>query len=214
MTLQASGLAFARGDRLLFDALDFRLGAGEALHVTGANGSGKTSLLRLLAGLARPLRGTLSWWRVPLAELREEWRRGLVYCGHAAALKGELSAVENLQLAQRLAGFACTPDAAIAALAAIGLGAAARLPVQSLSQGQRKRVSLARLFVADSSSSPRCLLLDEPFDALDATAIATLAARLEALVAAGACLVYTSHQARPVATARELRLDARFEAPV
>ena len=192
MTLRALHLAAARGDRLLFENLSFSLAPGEALHVQGANGVGKSSLLRLLAGLGEPVAGELLWQEQPLQAQRERWQRGLVYCGHQSGLKEDLSAAENLLLAARVAGAAVCAEHVVRALRATGLREGLHLPVRQLSQGQRKRVSLARLFLP---ARPQVLLLDEPFDALDAEAGQGLAQRLGQLVEEGALLAYTTHQA-------------------
>ncbi len=211
MTLRAIRLAAARGDRLLFENLNFSLAPGEALHVQGANGVGKSSLLRLLAGLGEPVAGELLWQEQPLQAQREQWQRGLVYCGHQGGLKDELSAAENLLLAARVAGAAVCAEHAVRALRATGLREGFHLPVRSLSQGQRKRVSLARLFLP---ARPQVLVLDEPFDALDIEASEGLAYRLGQLVGEGAALAYTTHQAvtLPVPRQAALALASRDDA--
>jgi heme exporter protein A len=178
--LQARGLAQSRGERLLFEGLDFALHAGHALWVRGANGSGKSSLLRLLAKLAEPLHGEV---RVGASNL--------FYAGHAAGLKDELSAAENLVFNARLAGQRCDAAALQAALQAFGLQHVAGVPARALSQGQRRRVALARLALP---GAPRLWLLDEPFAALDADAAQALLLRLDAHLAAGGVLVCTTHQ--------------------
>jgi len=205
MTLQASGLAMARGNRVLFEGLSFELQAGQALYVRGANGSGKSSLLRVLAGLSQALRGQLTWRGRPLESQRDAWLTGLVYCGHASALKSDLLAWENLSLTSALSGTPCSETQACAALDRLGLSKQARLPVAVLSQGQRKRLSLARVFL--STASPTQLLLDEPFDALDAASVNVLKTRLVQLLAAGAQLVYTTHQPQVLDGLNEQVLD-------
>lgn len=193
MTLQASGLAFARGERILFEGLSFELQPGQALHLRGPNGSGKTSLLRVIAGLSQALHGQLSWRGKALAKQREAWLQSLLFCGHAPALKNDLLAWENLALAAQLGGAACSESQARAALSQIGLAAQARLPASVLSQGQRKRLSLARLFLLDVEPAQH-LLLDEPFDALDDASILRLTRRLAQLLNDGSKLIYTTHQ--------------------
>ena len=164
--LEGLGLACVRGQRRLFQGLDVQLAGGELLRVAGANGAGKTSLLRMLCGLLAPAQGQLRWRGRPLRAAREDLHRDLVYLGHAAALKDELSALENLHAASRIGGVLADDAAARAALAAAGLGEREHWPVRTLSQGQRRRAALARLAVTDAA----LWVLDEPFNALDSAA--------------------------------------------
>jgi heme exporter protein A len=216
--LEAKALAFGHGHRPLFEGLSFGLAAGQALLVEGANGSGKTSLLRLLAGLSRPHQGEILWRGRPLSAQLDAWRLGLVYIAHAPALKEDLLSWENLCLTINLSGARRQPFAqaeAVAALARIGLARQALLPVRALSQGQRKRVSLARLFVDPEPAAAvasQILLLDEPFDALDDAGILSLKDRLAHLVLQGARLVYTTHQAQTLALAPQQLLRLRLAA--
>ena len=171
--LEAADLRCERGGRVLFERLSFRLGAGEFLRVSGANGSGKTSLLRVLCGLLTPSRGSVRWKGEPVAALREEYARQLVYLGHAHAVKGDLTAEENLSIACTLAGLAASRDAVKSALVRFALPD--DVPVRRLSQGQRRRAALARLAL---SGAVPLWLLDEPFAALDAEGIERLGALL------------------------------------
>jgi len=191
--LQARGLACARGRRQLFSDLSFELQSGEAMWLKGGNGSGKSSLLRLLCGLGRPLAGEIRWNDVEISTLGEEFRSQLFYAGHAAALKDDLTVGENLRMACTLAGLRCSDEQLTAALVAFGLGGLRDLAAGSLSQGQRRRVTLARLAVPPV---PPLLLLDEPFVALDEAALRTLVAHLDAHLAAGGMVIYTTHQAQ------------------
>lgn len=178
----------------MFADIDAVVRSGELLRVQGANGAGKTSLLRTLCGLSRPDRGEIRWCGRPLTGDREAFHRDLVYLGHAAALKDDLSALENLQSASRLGGIEATSPELAAALAAAGLRQREHLPARSLSQGQRRRVSLARLLL-----NPHAPLwvLDEPFNALDSAANDWLLGVLAAQLRRGGIVVLTSHQ--PVA---------------
>lgn len=193
LLLSADGLAGRRGGRLLFDALSFTLAAGQIVWLRGRNGSGKTSLLRLLAGVAQPEVGTL--------------RRGapLLYVAHANALKDDLTAAESLAFLARLHGqpTASVPDA----LARFGLRTLADAPVRVLSQGQRRRVTLARLALAPAAA---VWLLDEPFDALDDEGTRALATLLRDHAAQGGAAVIASHGAPQLAgaQARVFDLDA------
>lgn len=189
--LELEGLDCVRGGRELFTRLSVTVRPGQLLRVQGANGAGKTSLLRMICGLLLPTRGRVSWQGQSVADLREEFGRQLVYLGHAAALKGELSALENLQAATILGGSAPGESAAVAALADAGLRGRERAPVRTLSQGQRRRVALARLVLAGSSP---LWVLDEPFNALDAGASAWLLSLVSEHLAHGGIVVLTSHQ--------------------
>ncbi|MGH8641455.1 MAG: ATP-binding cassette domain-containing protein, partial [Burkholderiales bacterium] len=113
---------------------------GEILHLEGANGAGKTSLLRIVLGLAPPESGEVRWNDTPIHALGEEYRGELAYCGHSTALKDDLSAIENTQAAAALAGWSMDRGVALAALDRAGIAAAtAELPVRNLSQGQKRR---------------------------------------------------------------------------
>lgn len=211
MSLQSRQLALARGGRLLFDHVDIDVAPGEALHVAGRNGSGKTSLLRVLCGLTPPLRGSLLWQGRPHGERRDALRQALVYIGHGVGLKDDLTIGENLRTASALSGHACSHEDARRALARIGLADRVDAPVRTLSQGQRRRAALARLALVPPAlpTAPRLLVLDEPFTALDQESTTLLARLLSSHLASGAILVYTTHQAAPVlgAPTHELRLD-------
>jgi len=211
MSLQAHALGQDRGDRRLFDGLDFSLQPGEALWVRGTNGAGKTSLLRLLCGLSRPQRGEVRWEGRTLPEAGEAFRADLAWCGHGQGLKDDLGALDNLVAAAAIAGRPCSSEQALAALAAIGLGGAlAYRPVRLLSQGQRKRAALARLFLADP---PRLWVLDEPLSALDAASTVQLQAHLDAHLARGGLLVCTTHQPLALRSPRLRTLDLDGDDP-
>ncbi len=198
--LELHAVACVRGGRTLFSDVNLALQPGELLRVSGVNGAGKTSLLRMLCGLLAPAQGRVLWQGQPIASLRDEFNRQLVYVGHAAALKDELSALENLQTAGVLGGVVSTDSDALAALAQAGLRGRERVPARTLSQGQRRRVALARL---ELSSAAKLWVLDEPFNALDNAATAWLLALVSAQLARGGVVVLTSHQA--VALADEVQ---------
>ena len=161
--LETVGLACERDWRMLFERLDLRLAAGEMLQVVGPNGSGKTSLLRLLSGLMQPTAGEVRLNGRPLAEQRGELARSLLWIGHAAGIKGLLSAEENLTWLCALHQPA-SREAIWQALADVGLRGFEDVPCHTLSAGQQRRVALARALLV----RPRLLLLDEPFTGLDA----------------------------------------------
>jgi heme exporter protein A len=193
--LEVQDLEARRGRRVLFSGLGFTARPGQLLRVAGPNGAGKTTLLRMLVGLTTPSAGRVLWHGRPLAPQREDYHRGLAWVGHAASLKDDLSALENLEAIAVLGGDAPTRAELDAALAEAGLKGRERLPARVLSAGQRRRVVLARLALP----SPRALwVLDEPFNALDAAATDWLAGRVRAQLAGGGIVVLTSHQAVPV----------------
>lgn len=193
--LQASHLYCLRGDHLVFRDISFELGAGEWMTVLGPNGSGKSSLLRLLAGLAVPLSGSVQWRGRDIATLRAEYQPHMLYIGHQNGLKPELTVMENLYLSACLAGYGITPMQTRSALRAVGLDSRARTPARVLSQGQQRRLALARLWLA-----PQVLwLLDEPFAALDAASCVMVTQRLEQHLAEGGLLVLSAHQPPPFA---------------
>jgi heme exporter protein A len=193
--LELRQLACVRGGRRLFSGLDAQVQAGQLLRVLGANGAGKTSLLRMVCGLASPARGEVLWQGRRVGELREDFNRQLVHIGHAAALKDDLTPVENLLAACRLGGVAPTERAAAAALAQAGLRGRERVPSRHLSQGQRRRVALARLVLAEGSW---LWVLDEPFNALDTAATEWLSGLVTGQLLCGGVVVLTSHQAVPL----------------
>ncbi len=207
--LEARGLACARGERRLFAGVSFVLEAGELLHVGGPNGAGKTTLLRALCGLVLPEAGEVRWRGEPVRRLREAFHRELVYLGHRDGIKDELTPLENLRVAAALAGEPLEEEAALEALEAVGLGACVELPCKVLSQGQRKRVGLARLW---HSRAP-LWVLDEPFTALDAAAVEQLQGRLARHLEGGGLAVLTTHQEVGITrrAARHLHLSGEPE---
>lgn len=189
--LEAHQLACQRGDRLLFRRLGLSVQSGEMLRIRGANGMGKTSLLRLLAGLSSPAAGSVSWHGSDIQQQRESFHAALLYLGHAPALNDLLTPAENLRFACAVAATPASPATCSEALTRIGLQRQLPLPCKVLSQGQRRRVGLARLFL---ETQRPLWVLDEPFTALDAAAVADLAATLDAHCASGGAVIFTSHQ--------------------
>lgn len=205
--LEVTGLACRRGSRLVFDRLSFALGEGELLALTGRNGSGKTSLLRALAGLTPPHAGTIAWQGADVAQDPESWRGRLAWLGHLEGLKSDLTVIENLLVAERLRGGEAGDRLEPALLAFDLIGLAAR-EVRTLSAGQRRRTALARIVL---SQAP-LWLLDEPLNALDAPAQAAFRTALQAHLAAGGLAIAATHAELGIEGAQ--RLDLRAGASV
>ena len=203
--LEISNLACTRGDHLLFSGLSFSLSAGELLQVEGANGSGKTSLLRTLCGFMMPTAGEVRWRGQSIRDLDEDYYAEMIYLGHLNAIKDELNALENLRIGAGLAGCAVDDDQVIAALRRMGLRGRETLPVKVLSQGQRRRVALARLLF---SNAP-LWILDEPLTALDVGAVGLMQELIGEHLANNGMVIYTTHQPLEVAgvTTRRLSLS-------
>ncbi|MCF7202783.1 cytochrome c biogenesis heme-transporting ATPase CcmA [Pseudomonas oligotrophica] len=204
--LEAVALACERDWRLLFDGLDLRLEPGDMLQVAGPNGSGKTSLLRLLCGLMQPTAGQVLLKGASLQAQRGELARNLLWIGHAAGIKGLLTAEENLAWLCALHQPA-SHEAIWQALASVGLRGFEDVPCHTLSAGQQRRVGLARLYL----SPPPLWILDEPFTALDKHGVAQLEAHLAQHCEAGGMVVLTTHHslAQMPSGYRELDLGQR-----
>jgi heme exporter protein A len=178
-----------RSERTLFAGLDFSVGAGEVLQVRGANGAGKSSLLRILCGLAQPDAGEVRWGGSSIAALGPQFAGQLIYVGHGNALKLDLDARENLKFLRelRVRDGARSTDAI---LEDCGLGACAGVPVSRLSAGQRRRLSLARLLLCTAP----LWLLDEPFTSLDAAGRGYFTRLIAEHAADGGVVVIAGHE--------------------
>jgi len=181
--------------------MTFSVNSGEIVRVAGANGSGKTSLLRILCGLLTPSAGEVRWNGARIQSLKEEYARHLLYLGHAPAVKDELTGAENLRVACVLAGLSTTAEQRRDALARFGVPG--DKPVRQLSQGQRRRAALARLSV--SWQAP-VWLLDEPFTALDAAAAELTRTLLGEHAQRGGSVVYSTHQDAGLRDSRVIEL--------
>ncbi len=201
--LEVSNLACTRGDHRLFAGLSFSLSAGELMQVQGENGSGKTSLLRTLCGFMMPEAGEIRWRGADIRKLGEEYSAQVVYLGHLNAIKDELSALENLRVNAGLAGQALGEGEAIAALRRMGLRGKELLPANVLSQGQRRRVALARLLV----SNVPLWILDEPLTALDVGAVGVMQNLIAEHLSKGGMAIFTTHQPLAVAGVETRRLS-------
>jgi heme exporter protein A len=206
---EARGLACQRGERLLFQSLDFQLAAGQALLLTGANGSGKSSLLRLAAGLSRPLDGEFHWDGQPIAREPDQHRKRVLYLGHVDALKGGLTVQENLRFWADLADLPRQDLGHIVetAIDRFDLAPLMDLPARFLSAGQRRRLMLSRLLLQPAETRP-LWLLDEPTNALDSEAQQRLLALLLSHLAQGGLLILASHEALTALPGQRLRVDS------
>lgn len=203
--LEVSNLACTRGDHQLFDGLSFLLASGELMQVQGANGSGKTTLLRTLCGFMQPVAGEIRWQGQDVRELDEDYYANIIYLGHLNAIKDELSALENLHISAGLSGCAVSDQQVIAALRRMGLRGRETLPVNVLSQGQRRRVALARLLL---SQAP-LWILDEPLTALDVDAVNLMQELIGEHLSNQGMVIFTTHQPLEVAgvATRQLALS-------
>jgi len=197
--LEALRLSCVRDERVLFSDLNFNIKPGEIVQVEGQNGAGKTSLLRILAGLAQPESGDVRWQGEPIGRVRETFHAQLLFLGHQPGVKALLTPFENLTFYQSVTG---KPDyeAIWQALTQVGLLGYEEVPVGQLSAGQQRRVALARLWL----SRARLWVLDEPLTAIDREGVALLMAQFEQQAACGGMVLLTTHQELP-ATGRAVR---------
>ena len=179
-----------RGDRRLFSGLNFSLPLGTFAQLTGPNGSGKTSLLRILCGLLAPAEGEVRWQGANIRSLGEEYFTFATDVGHRHGIKDELTAVENLRISNALNGIEISEPRARSVLATMGLGGREALPARFLSEGQRRRVALARLIVCGTT----LWLLDEVLSSLDKAAIALIRSLIEEHLANGGIAIVATHQ--------------------
>jgi len=187
--LSIRGVHVWRGDRHLLKGLSFGVQRGELVHVAGPNGTGKTTLLRVVSGLLRPEQGSVEWQGAPIAAVRAAYQAQLAYASHEPALKADLSALENLRFSVGLKHR--VSDAELRAeLERAGVGACADLPARVLSAGQRRRVAMARVLAMRAT----LWLLDEPFTNLDALGTRFLCSLLEAHIDAGGMALVVAHQ--------------------
>lgn len=200
--LEVSELACRRGGRRVFDGLSFKVAGGELLALTGRNGSGKTTLLRALALLVPPMTGMIRWQGQDVRADRENWCSRLAWLGHLDGLKGDLTAAENIAVAQRLRGQPADLDLIDTALSAFDLSVLKDRAVRTLSAGQRRRVALARIVASQAS----LWLLDEPLNALDGPAQKALHEALARHRAAGGLAIAATHASLDDARTLELGL--------
>lgn len=194
--LSVRNLECFRGERRLFRNVSFDMGKGSLLQVLGPNGSGKTSLLRMVCGLLSPEKGEIVWNGTRVSDQWEEFKSCIAYVGHLNGIKEELNALENLRFSARLGQRQCDEASLYAALQAFGLEGFERLPCKVLSLGQRRRVALARLRLGGARP---LWVLDEPFSSLDLQGVAVIGSVLEEHLARGGLALLTTHQDVPIA---------------
>ena len=193
-----------RGDRHVLKGVSLAVSPGELLHVHGANGAGKTTLLRIITGLMRPEQGVVSWRGTPIDRDAARYLAQMSYASHEPALKGDLTALENLRFAVGLRRSVAESEL-LAALERVGVAACADLPARVLSAGQKRRVSMARILAAGAD----LWLLDEPFTNLDVRGVQLQGQLLEEhLAVGGLALVVAHHELQLAGTLRRLELAA------
>lgn len=205
--LSASHLTCIREERVLFDDLSFEINCGDIVQIEGPNGAGKTSLLRILAGLSRPYGGEVLFQGEPIVRCRDEFNEDLLYLGHLAGVKSELTAEENLNFNLRISGYAQFDPREI--LAKVNLTGFEDALAGHLSAGQHRRTALARLWHTDC----KIWILDEPFTAIDKKGVAELEELFIAHANNGGCVILTTHQDMGIISddrLRKIRLDYRF----
>jgi heme exporter protein A len=201
--LELSKLGCVRGDRRLFSGLDFAVSPGTFVQLTGPNGSGKTSLLRILCGLLAPAEGQVKWNGANIRSLGEEYFTAVTYLGHRHGVKDELSAVENLKVSNGLNGIELSKERARTVLEQMGLAGRDLLPARLLSEGQRRRVALARLLVCNT----KLWLLDEVMTSLDKGAVALVRSLIENHLAGGGIAIVATHQELELSAPLTKRLE-------
>ncbi len=188
--LEVTNLGCIRGDRRLFRDLNFSLSPGSFLQIQGPNGSGKTSLLRMICGLLEPAEGEIRWQGANIRSLGEEYYAAITYIGHRNGVKDELTAAENLRASSGLAGIDLTSEEAFLILPKVGLKGRESLPARLLSQGQRRRLALSRLLVCNTV----LWILDEVLTSLDTNAIALIKSIVERHLENGGMAIIATHQ--------------------
>ncbi|HKZ03064.1 MAG TPA: cytochrome c biogenesis heme-transporting ATPase CcmA [Pyrinomonadaceae bacterium] len=201
--LEVSNLECVRGERRLFSNLNFLLAAGSIMQLTGPNGSGKTSLLRMICRLLTPARGEIRWQGANINSLGEEYCAVFTYVGHRAALKDELTALENLQISSSLSGADASEKDLRNVLGLLGLGGREHLPVRLLSEGQKRRAVLAHLVICDT----KLWLLDEVLTALDKEAVTFVLTLIEHHLSKGGLAIVSTHQQLNLSASSFQRLE-------
>jgi heme exporter protein A len=204
-SLRLESITCVRGGRTLFEELNLEIKPGSILRISGDNGSGKSSLLRIVCGLLTPHAGKVFWGSDPITEDRDQFHGELIYLGHIPALKADFSAIENLMSLALLGGQSISNEEAMNALREAGLDRQAHRFIRTLSQGQKQRIALSRLLLPQAKSF---WILDEPFNALDRDANRALQNLLINHVSRGGIVALSSHQDLQIDdNARVIRLE-------
>ena len=201
--LQAINLGCVRGDRRLFKEVNFSLAPGTFLQLQGPNGSGKTSLLRIICRLLAQAEGEIRWQGANISSLGEEYFTSVTYVGHRNGVKDEFSALENLRVSNGLNGLEIDENRARDVLKRMGLGGRESLPARLLSEGQRRRIALARLVVCNTS----VWLLDEVLTSLDKVAIGLIRSLIEEHLSNGGIAIVATHQELELSAVTMQRLE-------
>ncbi|STY62480.1 cytochrome c biogenesis heme-transporting ATPase CcmA [Mannheimia haemolytica] len=201
--LKLNQIACERGETRLFEGCSFTVQSGEWVQIEGHNGIGKTSLLRILAGLSLPAEGEVLWNDLAIQKQRDHYYAELFYLGHYSGVKPELTPWENLRFYQKIQQLPQDDDALWQALSKVSLIGREDLPCSHLSAGQQRRVALAKLWLTNA----KLWILDEPFTAIDKKGVADLIAHIEQHCEKGGLVIFTSHQAAESDKVRIISLD-------
>jgi heme exporter protein A len=201
--LEVVNLGCVRGQRSLFSGVNLSVTPGTLVQVHGPNGSGKTSLLRIVCGLMAPESGEVRWKGANIRSLGEEYFASLTYIGHRIGLKEELSSLENLRINSGLAGAELSRDQALSALAEMGLAGREDLPARLLSEGQRRRSALSRLITGNTA----LWVLDEVLASLDRAAVTLSESLIAKHLSNGGMAVVATHQELRVSAGSFQRLE-------
>ncbi len=201
--LEILGLECIRENRIVFRDVSFAVRPSDCFRLTGPNGSGKTSLLRILCGLLQPTRGTICWNGAGIHTVGEEYLSQMTYIGHRTGIKDELTALENLRVSSGLNGIEVSQQTAAAALSRMGLSEQIDLPTRFLSEGQRRRVALARLLICQTS----LWLLDEVLTSLDPTAVQLVRSMIEEHLSTGGMAIIATHHEMDLSAVRTQQIE-------
>ncbi|MDP0019048.1 cytochrome c biogenesis heme-transporting ATPase CcmA [Glaesserella parasuis] len=201
--LSLINIACERGETRLFEGCSLTISSGQWWQIEGHNGIGKTSLLRILAGLAVAVEGEVQWNGVKIQQQRDQYYTNLFYLGHHAGVKPELTAWENLRFFQKIQGLPLDDEALWNALGKVSLIGREDLPCSHLSAGQQRRVALAKLWLTKAT----LWILDEPFTAIDKKGVAELISHIEQHCEQGGMVIFTSHQTAESDKVQVLSLD-------
>ncbi|WP_301098582.1 cytochrome c biogenesis heme-transporting ATPase CcmA [Otariodibacter sp.] len=201
--LVINNIACERGDNRLFEHCNAQISEGELWQIEGHNGIGKTSLLRIIAGLSPAAEGQVLWNNTPIFKQRSEYNADLFYLGHQVGVKPELTAWENLRFYQKIQGLEQSDDLLWNALDKVSLIGREELPCSSLSAGQQRRVALAKLWLTHA----RLWILDEPFTAIDKKGVQELIIQIEKHCDNQGIVIFTSHQSMTSDRVNKLSLD-------